>query len=129
MRPIEKIALLSLSFLLTYKPAILTIVKNQKAILVATVPLREEISSKKMFPKFVTTQNKLGDPNPVVVPRVINSCIVLKFGKPCLASKIKNGEKVIKKPVIAKAVIFNQLRQLELTNIINPEIASSIEAK
>ena len=65
----------------------------------------------------------------MVVPRVVNSSIVLMLGKLWRISKIRKGEKVIKNPIVAKKAIFGQFLKLVLTQTIIAEIKKRMAAK
>ena len=65
----------------------------------------------------------------MVVPRVVNSSIVLMLGKLWRISNIRNGEKVIKNPINVRATIFGQFLKLVLTQTITAEIKKRMAAK
>src|SRR3989344_3965845 len=84
---------------------------------------------KKTLPISTVRKNIFADLYPKFEPRSTNSKIVLKLGKLCFASKIKNGENVINAPAKERIKTRGHFLKFSLTKTISPATNAKIAAK
>ncbi len=85
--------------------------------------------SRKMLPALDVDQIMFEVFTPTVEPLVVNSSIVLKFGKLWRISNIKNGENVIKKPLAEKKAVLGQSLYLRFSRTISEAMIARIVAR